>query len=185
MEKTLHKLQSKQVNQSPAAPPISTSSGVIPGQSFSAYPFASPPNTLEFEPPVAPAIKSVTQSPTLIQQQPQLDTVSQSNEVSFELTGVTRHRHKMTLNVVLKNNQDEYINLPYRTRAILKNAGKPDRYLRVLFARRTVAPGEAVQGTVDIPQDKLTPTSDLILPNVRARGIANGSIHLTTSQAVM
>lgn len=101
----------------------------------------------------------------------------------FELREIQPGLSDVKLKVVLKNESGKVIQIPDKTRAVIKYKDARESEVRIAFVNRHIPVGGAVEGIVKVPLSKVDPTADLILRDVLPVASGNPEIHLITSVA--
>jgi hypothetical protein len=100
--------------------------------------------------------------------------------VRFEVEGIKPSLNTVQLRVVLRNNQDTPLQIPSGLKAVVSDTGKPDFSVKPDFSGSVVPAHGELHGTVKIPSKQLSPSADLVLPDILPGQGGDRSLHLIT-----
>lgn len=94
----------------------------------------------------------------------------------FELKQIKPTLTNVQLKVVLRNDNDQALNIPDNLQAIIRYPDMHESEVKIAFDNKSIPGHSASEGTVKVPFDKVDPTADLILRNISPQ-----ELHLITS----
>ena len=103
--------------------------------------------------------------------------------VRLELKAVSTSTTAVKLRVLLENNQDVTLAIKRETQGIVRSLNRPDTQVKVSFHTTNIPAHGKIYGTVRIPTDKISPNSDLFIPNLLPASAGERDVHLTAAMS--
>lgn len=102
-----------------------------------------------------------------------------SSFINLELSGINVKPRGVRLNVVLRNGTSQALNLPSKTKAVVRMVGAPDQTADVVFPVKALTPGQEAKGYISVSGHKLDPSADVFIPKLMNTETGQRDVHLT------
>ncbi len=99
--------------------------------------------------------------------------------INLELSGINVRPKGVRLNVVLRNGTNQDLELPSKTKAIVRMVGAPDQVADVSFPVKAITPGQEAKGYISVSGHKLDPSADVFIPKLMNTEAGQRDVHLT------